>query len=132
MLIRFALWQVKKEVQWFIGYVREILNGGYTVEHLHQSPSTQNNLQNYPSPDDKQSSSEEHIITCKTDGDWEPTNNTSTRIDFKFRLRNSSAIENTFKILINLLLMLAITVIAHQVITVQFTKGFPEQDTICA
>ena len=35
-----VVWEVEKEVKWFIGYVKEILEDGYTVEHLHQSPST--------------------------------------------------------------------------------------------
>ena len=67
------VWEVEKEVKWFIGYVKEILEDGYTVEHLHQSPSTQNDFWNYPSPDDIQTVSEEQIIPCKIDGDWEPT-----------------------------------------------------------
>ena len=97
-----VVWEVEKEVKWFIGYVKEILEDGYIVEHLHRSPSTQNDFWNYPSPGDIQTLSKEQIIPCQIDGDWEPTNNTSTRIDFKFHLRNSSAIENTFKRLMNL------------------------------
>ena len=101
LLINYALWcgKLKKK---FIDYVKEILEDGYTVEHLHLSPSTQNDFWNYPSPGDIQTVSEEQIKPCKIDGDWEPTNNTSTRVDFKFHLRNSSAIENTFKRLMNL------------------------------
>ena len=74
----------------------------WNMEHLHQSVRTQNDFCNYPSPDDIQIVSEEQIIPCKTDGDWEPTNNTSPRIDFKIHLRNSPAIENTFERLMNL------------------------------
>ena len=67
-----VVWEVEKEVKWFIGYVKEISEDEYTVEHLDQSPSTQNDFWNYPSPDDIQTVSEEQIIPCKTDGDWEP------------------------------------------------------------
>ena len=105
MLINYiciVVWEVEKEVKWFIGYVKEILEDGYTVEHLHQSPSTQNDFWNYPSPDDVQTIYEEQLIPFKIDEDWERTNNASTRVDFKFRLRNSSAIEDTFKRLMNL------------------------------
>ena len=97
-----VVWEVEKEVKWFIGYVKEILEDGYTVEHLHQSPCTQNDFWNYPSPDDVQTIYEEQLIPFKIDEDWEPTNNASTRVDFKFHLRNSSAIEDTFKRLMNL------------------------------
>ena len=79
-----VVWEVEKEVKWFIGYVKEILEDGYTVEHLHRSPSTQNDFCNYPSPDDMQTVSEEQIIPCKIDGDWQPTNNTSTRVTLNF------------------------------------------------
>ena len=105
MLINYiciVVWEVEKEVKWFIGYVKEILEDGYTVEHLHQSPSTQNDFWNYPSPDDVQTIYEEQLIPFKIDEDWEPTNNASTRVDFKFHLRNSSAIEDTFKRLMSL------------------------------
>ena len=67
------MWEVEKEVKWFIGYVKEIFEDGYTVEPLDQSPSTLNDFWNYPSPDDIQTASEEQIIPCKIDGDWEPT-----------------------------------------------------------
>ena len=49
-----VVWEVEKEEKWFIGYVKEVLKDGYTVEHLHWSPSTQNDFWNYPSPDDIQ------------------------------------------------------------------------------
>ena len=68
-----VVWEVEKEVKWFIGYVKEIFEDGYTVEPLDQSPSTLNDFWNYPSPDDIQTASEEQIIPCKIDGDWEPT-----------------------------------------------------------
>ena len=30
-----GVWEVEKEVKWFIIYVKEIWENGYTVEHLH-------------------------------------------------------------------------------------------------
>ena len=70
------VWEVEKEVKGFIVYVKEILEDGYIVEHLHQSPNKQNDFWNYPSPDDIQTVSEEQIIPYKTDRNWEPTKNT--------------------------------------------------------
>ena len=103
MLINYALWcgKLKKKLNGLLVMSRKYWKMD-TVEHLYRSPSTQNDFWNYPSPDDIETLSEEQIIPCKIDGDWEPTNNTSTRVDFKFHLRNSSAIENTFKRLMNL------------------------------
>ena len=95
------MWEVQKEVKWFISYVKEILEDGYIAENLHQSPITQNDFWKYPSPDDMQTVSEEQIMHCKIDGDWEPSSNTSTRIDFKFHLRISSAVENTNELVVN-------------------------------
>ena len=68
------VWEVKKEVNWFIGSAKEILENGYTAEYLHRAPSTQNGFWNYPSPDNAQTVSEEQIIPYKIDGDWELTN----------------------------------------------------------
>ena len=70
-------------------YAKEKLEDGYTLEYFHRTPSIQDDFCNYRSPDNIQTVSEKQIIPCKIDGDWEPTNNTSTRIDFKFHLRNS-------------------------------------------
>ena len=68
------VWEVKKEVNWFIGSAKKILENGYTAERLHRSPSTQNGFWNCPSPDNTQTVSEEQIIPYKIDGDWELTN----------------------------------------------------------
>ena len=60
-----VVWEVEKEVKWFLGYVKKISEDGYTAEYLHWSPSTQNDSWNYPSPDAIQTVSEEQIIPCK-------------------------------------------------------------------
>ena len=94
------------------------LEDGCTVEHLHQSSSTQNGFWNYPSPYDIKTVSKEQITPCKIDRDWEPTNNTY--------LKNSSEIENTFKRLMNLYLMHQCSCYLPSSYRTYFTRGLPQ------
>ena len=87
-----VVWEVEKDANWFLGYVNEKLNNNFVVEHLHRYPNKQNDFWKYPTPDDIQTVSEDQIIPCKIDGDWESTKSTVTRMDLKYHLTDSAAI----------------------------------------
>ena len=93
-----VVWAIGKQVEWFIGYVNEKKDvDSYIIEHLHRYVDDQHEYWKHPVVADMQTVSEDQIIPCKVDGEWESTNTTATRIEMRFHLKNASAIDNTFQ-----------------------------------
>ena len=65
---------------WFLGYVKNLTNTQYKIDHLHQTTTTSDIKWSYPSTEDIQFAEKEQLIACKIEGMWElhDTRNTNS------------------------------------------------------
>ncbi|KAG1651998.1 ATP-binding cassette sub-family A member 3 [Nymphon striatum] len=83
--------------EWYIGYVKSIINNGYIVDHLHRVVPGCHIKWKYPSTEDVQTAELEQIGNCTVKGEWDIT--PDTRKSF-FIIENIKAIKAAFHTLL--------------------------------
>ncbi|KAG1652005.1 ATP-binding cassette sub-family A member 3 [Nymphon striatum] len=86
--------------EWYIGYVKSIINNGYIVDHLHRVVPGCHIKWKYPSTEDVQTAELEQIGNCTVKGEWDIT--PDTRKSF-FIIENIKAIKAAFHSLASLI-----------------------------
>ena len=86
----------KDEIVWYVGYITEINEDTYTIDHLERNPKGQVKYWVYPNRQDKHALTEEQILEVNEKGDWtfEPRNR-------KFILMNEKEISYHLKQKVN-------------------------------
>ncbi|KAG1681045.1 Pyruvate carboxylase, mitochondrial [Nymphon striatum] len=75
-----VIWQnCDASYEWYIGYVKSIINNGYIVDHLHRVVPGCHIKWKYPSTEDVQTAELEQIVNCTVKGEWDITPDTRKR-----------------------------------------------------
>ncbi|KAG1683162.1 Low density lipoprotein receptor adapter protein 1-B [Nymphon striatum] len=89
-----VIWQnCDASYEWYIGYVKSIINNGYIVDHLHRVVPGCHIKWKYPSTEDVQTAELEQIVNCTVKGEWDITPDTRKRF---FIIENIKAIKAAF------------------------------------
>ncbi|KAG1655467.1 NADH dehydrogenase [ubiquinone] 1 alpha subcomplex assembly factor 3 [Nymphon striatum] len=89
-----VIWQnCDASYEWYIGYVKSIINNGYIVDHLHRVVPGCHIKWKYPSTEDVQTAELEQILNCTVKGEWDITPDTRKRF---FIIENIKAIKAAF------------------------------------
>ena len=89
-----VVWQsCDGKYEWYIAYVKEIIDESYVVDHLHRVVQNCHNKWKCPSKEDIQRADMEQIVNCLVEGDWDITPDTRKRF---FTVKNKKVIENAF------------------------------------
>ncbi|KAG1652087.1 hypothetical protein GQR58_026544 [Nymphon striatum] len=90
-----VIWQnCDASYEWYIGYVKSIINNGYIVDHLHRVGPGCHIKWKYPSTEDVQTAELEQIVNCTVKGEWDITPDTRKRF---FIIENIKAIKAAFQ-----------------------------------
>ena len=85
-------WLEGETFNWYIGYITEVNEENYVIDHLHRTPPRQNKYWQYPRKSDKQIVLPEQIVDIEVKGDW-----TLEERNRKFVLTNEKKIVFKFK-----------------------------------
>ena len=89
-----VVWQnCDSKYEWFIAYVKHIINNGYVVDHLYWTVTGVNNKWKYLKTEDIQTAEPEQIVKCDTKEKWDDTPDTRKR---QFLVENRKDIEKAF------------------------------------
>ena len=90
-----AVWQNSvNKYDWYIGYIKEINDEGYVIDHMHQAVKGSALHWIYPKLEDIQTTKKEQIVPCKVIGEWD--NSSETRKSL-FNLKNMKQICTAFQ-----------------------------------
>ena len=81
---------------WHLGFVTEMKDSKYVVEHLVRGNNSQNDYWRNSVANETFDVDEEQFLIVKVDGDWEVEKVSGSRISMRYHLRNSIKINNAF------------------------------------
>ena len=87
-----VFWLEGEAFTWYIGYITEVNEENYVVDHLHRNPLKQNKHWHYPRKPDKQIVLHDQMVDIEVKGDW-----TQEERNQKFVLTNEKDIIFKFK-----------------------------------
>ena len=89
-----VVWQEDNGYEWYLGYIKDIENGKYSVDHLARVLKNSDSKWKYPSHDDIQLADSDQIVKCTVDGEWDMLANARKRI---FTVKNITTIIYAFE-----------------------------------
>ena len=92
--MRVVVWQEDNGYEWYLGYIKDIENGKYSVDHLARVLKNSDSNWKYPSHDDIQLADSDQIVKCTVDGEWDMLANARKRI---FTVKNITTIIYAFE-----------------------------------